>query len=120
MCLSKKCHYLRQGDYAIGSVYYLRQGDYAIGSVYYLRQGDYAIGSVYLFICPSVCLSVCGPDFSETTGRIFIKFQLEIDLHPKTTPFNFGDDPDPDLDSGSKSGSELFSGISRKLTDGSS
>ena len=71
---------------------------------------------VYLFIC----LSVCGQDFSETNGGIFMKFVPEIDLGPRTTPFNFGDDPDTDLDSGSKSGSELLSDISQKLLSGSS
>ena len=73
---------------------------------------------VHLFIY----LFVCGQDISETTGRIFTKFLPKVDIIPRMTPFNFGDDPDLDLDSGSesKSGSDVSSEISRKLLDGSS
>ena len=52
--------------------------------------------------------SVCGQDFSETRGWIFMKISSGVDLGQGTTPFNFHDDPDPDSDSGS--GSELLDG----------
>ena len=42
-----------------------------------------------------------------------MKFSPEVDLGPRTIPLNFGDDPDLDPDSGSGSGSELLSDISR-------
>ena len=56
-----------------------------------------------------------------------MKFSPVVDLGPRATPLNFGDDPDPDEYSGSKSSPKLFvllsvclfvDRISRKLLDG--
>ena len=66
-----------------------------------------------------IYLFVCGQDISETTGRIFMKFLPEVDIIPRMTPLNFGDDLDLDLHSGSKSGSEVLSEVSQKPLDGS-
>ena len=43
----------------------------------------------------------------------------EVDHDTKITPIHFADDPDLDPDSGSGSGLELLSDISRSLADGS-
>ena len=60
---------------------------------------------MYLFVFPSVLPSVCGQNFSETTGWIFLKISQGVYLGQGTTPLNFHDDLDPDPDSGSGSGS---------------
>ena len=73
--------------------------------IYYLHQGGYKITCVYLFIYLfiylSVCLSVCVQHYAKTTGRILMKFSVPTAFGPRTTPLNFGGDPDQDPDSGS-------------------
>ena len=46
-------------------------------------------------------MSVCDSHNLKTTGPNLMKFDGMFDHGPRTTSFNFHDDPDPDPDSGS-------------------
>jgi len=53
------------------------------------------------FVCLSVCLSVCEQDNSKSYGWIFLKFWGYVGNGTNYQWFNFGDDPEGILDTGS-------------------
>ena len=55
--------------------------------------------SVGLFVCDSVCLSVCAPSSVHNFVSINSNFFHVIDLRHGTAPHYFGQNPDPLLDS---------------------
>ena len=46
----------------------------------------------------SLCLSVCVQDISKSCGRIQMKLGGQVGCVARTNGFDFGEDPNPDLD----------------------
>ena len=51
-----------------------------------------------MFSLLSVCLSVCVQDIAKSCGRIQTKLGGHVGYVARTNLFNFGEDPNPDLD----------------------